>query len=115
MKIVPLTRDHLEVLRPDGNEMPKTTVRGLTVLNDKGAPIGVCGGYRNYDHYMAFLHATDELRASPKMLVKLCRETSKLPHRTLYAWCDYSFRGAERFLNRFGFVDRGDGIFVQEN
>ena len=113
MKIVPLTREHLEQMKGD-YEIPPQSVRGNAVINDEGIAIGCAGGYHVGGHVLAFLHATDELRESKYMLVRLAVSLRKLPHSTVFAICDESIPKAKEFLEHFGFVDRGDGSMMLE-
>jgi hypothetical protein len=109
MKIVPLRKEHMEEL---GGEIPPHSVRGRTVLNDADQVIGCAGGYHAGGHVMAFLHATDELRDHPFTMVRLAKSLQSLPHKTVFAYCDRSIEGAQKFLEHFGFSDRGDGIYM---
>lgn len=110
MKIVPATREHIDKLV---GEPPKHSFRGFSVVKDDGTVIGCAGGYHvGREAHVAFMHITDELRAKPKMLVKLALSLRNLPHDIVYAYCDENIEAARRFLERYGFTDRGDGVFI---
>ena len=110
MKIVPLTKEIIEAY--DG-ETPKS-VRGFAV-EENGKILGCAGSYLNSGHLMVWMDAKDELRKKPIAMVKLCKKLWTLPHgNRVYAYCDRNFEAAGRFLEHFGFRDRGDGFFVLE-
>lgn len=90
----------------------KYTVRGLAVeLN--GEPVAVAGVISTEPH-QAFSMIRDELRRSPKTIMKLGKMFKRILDsydNAIYAYADENEKNSSNFLKHLGFEQIDDGMF----
>lgn len=95
--IVPATKDMMAGFF-DG--MEKVTVKAVAMIED-GEILAIGGTYKASCGHVLFMKASDKARRKPKALFKAAKQfAAKYP--TVYAYCDTSIEGSDRFLKHLG-------------
>jgi hypothetical protein len=98
IKTIPATREHLIGAFTGFN---KTTVKAVAIV-DGDEVLCVGGTYRTNEGIVAFMKADEKMRKYPKHLFATAKRF--LSNKGIvYAVCDLSISGADRFLEHLGF------------
>lgn len=110
IEIVPATKEILD--EHYGKELPRSC-RAIAAVKD-GRVLGVAGFHMDKIAMVVFSELSDELKRSPRALIKGWRLLAKMMRARgvmAYARCDSNIEAAERFLIHLGFERMAGDIF----
>ena len=114
MNIVPATAELAKEFY--GRDLP-VSVRGYFLLDDEGAPLGLCGFIRRARNTMIiFIDAHDNAFDNKRMILKFARmvmDIADMNGWTLIAIADETKLTADGFIRHFGFELDDNGEYVR--
>jgi len=98
ISIVPATKEHLKGKIEGADSL---TIKALAAIED-GNVIAVGGTYTSANGKVAFMKIESEMKKYPVLLFKTVKRFIA-ECKSVYAFCDTSIDGADRFLKHLGF------------